>query len=157
MLHTLPEKLGKLGNQTTLCQNHYFLSDNCSYSEKFSSCVNTYYRHGCNVFITFWFQVIVHSPIDYPQPINSIYIRPNAWNKLIVTPRLISNSKDLRRWNPTARNCYYPHERSLKFFKIYSLSNCQVECRANKTRDLCGCVSHFDPSMFLNSPALFKF
>lgn len=67
----------------------------------------------------------------------------------MVTPRLVSNSKTLRSWNPMARNCFYQHEKTLKFFKIYSLNNCQIECRANKTRELCGCVSHFDPSISL--------
>jgi acid-sensing ion channel, other len=42
-----------------------------------------------------------------------------------------------------SRFCYFPHEKQLKFFKVYNKINCEHECLAELTRNACGCVQFF--------------
>lgn len=56
--------------------------------------------------------------------------------------------KCVQYWTPFERGCYYPNEKPLKFFKVYTERNCETECRANKTLELCGCVAYYDPSEY---------
>ena len=44
------------------------------------------------------------------------------------------------------RNCYFKNERYLRFFKIYTRNNCEMECWANLTLKNCGCVWFYMPS-----------
>lgn len=41
------------------------------------------------------------------------------------------------------RQCYFPGERYLKYYKIYTANNCKLECLANVTYDMCKCVSFY--------------
>lgn len=43
------------------------------------------------------------------------------------------------------RGCLFSYERYLKFFKIYTKSNCEVECITNYTLSECGCVKFHMP------------
>lgn len=43
------------------------------------------------------------------------------------------------------RQCYFDEERHLKFFKVYSETNCELECIANYTLSICGCVKFSMP------------
>lgn len=38
------------------------------------------------------------------------------------------------------RMCYAYNERQLRFFKSYTILNCNLECLANSTLEMCGCV-----------------
>jgi hypothetical protein len=44
------------------------------------------------------------------------------------------------------RQCYIAGERQLKFFKIYTKSNCELECLTNLTLRYCNCSAFFMPS-----------
>lgn len=59
-------------------------------------------------------------------------------------------SGNLAGWKPNIRHCYFQHERTLKFFKIYTISNCDIECKANHTLKMCGCVAFYHPSKNIN-------
>lgn len=89
---------------------------------------------------------MIHNPIDFPVQLNGNFIHPNTYNEITIMPRMVTASEELERWHPSFRGCYYNHEKVLKFFKLYSLYNCELECRANKTKDMCGCVPHYYPS-----------
>lgn len=43
------------------------------------------------------------------------------------------------------RNCYYDAERYLSLFKVYSERNCFVDCAANYSLQVCGCVTFQTP------------
>lgn len=62
---------------------------------------------------------------------------------------MITTSEAVQNYDSSRRECYFPHERTLKFFKIYSSLNCKLECLANYTYYYCGCVSFFMPRMYL--------
>lgn len=38
------------------------------------------------------------------------------------------------------RKCYFDSERKLRFLKVYTQRNCELECLSNATRKACGCV-----------------
>lgn len=43
------------------------------------------------------------------------------------------------------RQCFFDDEKTLMFFKIYSKSNCELECLTNITWNECGCVLYWMP------------
>lgn len=47
------------------------------------------------------------------------------------------------------RNCYFGQEFSLKYYKYYTMSNCENECIANITYNECKCIRYYMPSNFL--------
>lgn len=57
-----------------------------------------------------------------------------------VTPEVTITDDDLRMLSPEARECYFDDEKQLKFFEIYSETNCKFECYTNLTFKTCGCV-----------------
>lgn len=62
----------------------------------------------------------------------------------------ITSSK-IENWTPKIRNCYYQHEKVLKFFKLYTYQNCKLECVANNTLRTCGCNAFYQPSKNYNN------
>lgn len=78
------------------------------------------------------------------QPTAYLSINNTAYITSVFTVRTLSES--MSSWSPNIRHCYYQHERTLKFFKIYSINNCEIECIANNTLNMCGCVAFFHPS-----------
>lgn len=74
------------------------------------------------------------------------YITVNNVIYVTTTFTLRTTATNLFQWKPRTRNCYYQHERILKFFKIYTANNCEIECRANHSLKMCGCVAYYHPS-----------
>lgn len=62
-----------------------------------------------------------------------------------VKPNMITTSSGLADYAPERRQCYFNDERQLKFFKVYTQSNCELECLANYTLKACGCVKFSMP------------
>lgn len=55
-------------------------------------------------------------------------------------------SKEVMKYNPSKRLCYFSSERRLQFFKIYTPDNCRLECSTNRTVEKCGCANFHMPS-----------
>ncbi|KAF0751167.1 pickpocket protein 28-like, partial [Aphis craccivora] len=90
--------------------------------------------------------LIVHSPTDVPVGIQpTAYVTGSSMLSVALSLNTIHTSHKIKTWKPNIRNCYYQHEKNLKFFKIYTLHNCEVECRANNTLKICGCNAYFQP------------
>lgn len=64
---------------------------------------------------------------------------------IFIDPKMITTSKKLRRYKPIQRQCFFNFDRNLRFFKIYTKSNCEAECIANYTLLKCGCVKFSMP------------
>ncbi|XP_055382438.1 pickpocket protein 28-like [Condylostylus longicornis] len=92
------------------------------------------------------FRVLLHSPDDVPY-ITKNYIRIPLDKEILIriNPNIIQTSEGLRHLSPLKRQCYFANERHLKFFKIYSQANCEIECLANITYQKCGCVKFSMP------------
>ncbi|KAH0815247.1 hypothetical protein GEV33_007544 [Tenebrio molitor] len=58
---------------------------------------------------------------------------------------MINTSDSVRAYSKQRRRCYFQSERHLQYFKIYSSVNCDMECLANYTLDVCDCVNFYMP------------
>uniref|UniRef100_A0A182PN37 Pickpocket n=1 Tax=Anopheles epiroticus TaxID=199890 RepID=A0A182PN37_9DIPT len=87
------------------------------------------------------FRVHLHSPVAYPRMVNQFFRIPLSQEVSVsVDPLLFDTSPNIRRYHPNRRLCYYNHERYLRYFKVYSKFNCDIECLSNYTLKTCGCV-----------------
>uniref|UniRef100_A0A182QC31 Pickpocket n=1 Tax=Anopheles farauti TaxID=69004 RepID=A0A182QC31_9DIPT len=92
------------------------------------------------------YQAQIHTPNQCPQ-ISSQSIRVPMEHELSirVTPHLMTTAANVMSYSPSKRLCYYTHERFLRYFRIYTKRNCELECLANFTLHLCGCVQFSMP------------
>ena len=86
------------------------------------------------------FKIALQSPVDWPR-FTKQYYRVPLKKEVIMTvkPNVMETASNLRKYNPKIRQCYFEGEKKLKFFKIYTESNCKLECVSNYTINTCGC------------------
>ncbi|KAG5672978.1 hypothetical protein PVAND_003063 [Polypedilum vanderplanki] len=98
------------------------------------------------VFSPYGFRVTLHMPVELSSLSKQFYNIPfRRETNLIVKPNMIYASKDIKDYEPNSRQCYFSNEKKLKFYKIYSKANCELECKANFISRLCGCVKFSMP------------
>ncbi|XP_066259647.1 pickpocket protein 28-like [Euwallacea similis] len=92
------------------------------------------------------FKVILHTPMRLPRASNQYFRVPLDEAVLgSIQPAMISTSYNVKTYDPERRQCFFPSERYLRFFKIYTQLNCDIECLTNFTSERCGCVKFFMP------------
>uniref|UniRef100_A0A1I8NR71 Uncharacterized protein n=1 Tax=Stomoxys calcitrans TaxID=35570 RepID=A0A1I8NR71_STOCA len=92
------------------------------------------------------FKVLLHSPDDVPtMSKHFVHVSMNKDMMIAVKPKMITTSAGIADYKPHKRQCYLSKERQLKFFKVYTQNNCELECLTNFTYDLCGCVTFAMP------------
>nr|XP_049705408.1 pickpocket protein 28 isoform X1 [Helicoverpa armigera] len=89
------------------------------------------------------FKILLHNPAELPR-LSQQYFRSPLSQEVVVAvkPKMMTTSSGLKPYEPTRRQCYFPTERYLQYFKVYTQSNCEMECLSNFTYTRCGCV-HF--------------
>lgn len=93
------------------------------------------------------FKIHLHSPAELPQFAKDYFRVPIGQEILMsVKPLVVATTKDVRHYSPFRRGCYFEGERPLKFFRVYTQSNCEMECISNFTEKECGCVKFSLPS-----------
>ncbi|XP_073819618.1 pickpocket protein 28-like [Musca autumnalis] len=92
------------------------------------------------------FKVLLHSPDDVPL-VSKQFVRIPMGKEIVIAvkPNMITTSAGIAEYEPKRRQCYMMSERSLKFFKVYTQNNCELECLANYTLKTCGCVKFSMP------------
>lgn len=86
-------------------------------------------------------KVVVHSPAEFPRSGQNFITVPLNEELLIkVKPVVMTTAPALAKYPIETRQCYFNSDRSLKFFKYYSQSNCEYECLTNFTLLACNCV-----------------
>ncbi|KAL7013317.1 hypothetical protein ACKWTF_015328 [Chironomus riparius] len=86
--------------------------------------------------------VYIHNIDTYPMHgFHAIYfdVVPGLIFNVDVAPEITTTDKSLSSLSPQTRDCYFDDEKYLKYFKIYTLRNCEVECITNITFQTCGC------------------
>jgi acid-sensing ion channel, other len=92
------------------------------------------------------FKVVLHSPGELPSFANGFISLPAEKSlTVVIKPQVIRTSDVLRTYDPEIRQCYFNDEKFLRYFKMYSQHNCQVECMSNHTAKACGCVEFYMP------------
>ncbi|XP_077285517.1 pickpocket protein 28-like [Arctopsyche grandis] len=92
------------------------------------------------------FKISLHAPSDFPRVSQQYFMVPLQQDLIAaIKPNMIITSKGLRGYDPQRRKCFMTVERKLKFFKVYTQQNCQIECLSNYTDSVCGCVAFWMP------------
>lgn len=109
------------------------------------------------------FKILLHQPGEMPQ-VSKQYFRVPLLQEVLVSvnPNMMTTSEGLLDYHPnrfdlfcmselaikfcnSRRQCFFSSERYLRFFKMYTQRNCQLECLANFTMKICGCVKFSMP------------
>lgn len=86
---------------------------------------------------------IIHPPEDSPLFVameNIFQIEPGKLYEVFITPEVMTIDEDLKALDYEERSCLIDGEKELRFFKVYSKHNCEVECLSNRLKSTCGCV-----------------
>jgi hypothetical protein len=73
----------------------------------------------------------VHSPFELPGSADdseTIMFDFGYELEVLITPEIIRTDEDLKSYGPHARGCYFPGERKLRYFQVYTRRNCEFEC-----------------------------
>lgn len=85
----------------------------------------------------------LHNPFEPPLSLSkneTIEFDGGKLIEILVTPKVVTNDPKMVEFRVEDRLCYFEGERRLRFFKRYSVKNCQNECISNITALTCGCV-----------------
>ena len=92
------------------------------------------------------FKISVHNPGEVPRTSDQYFIIPfNQAVKVKIKPNVITTSEGLMNYAPYKRQCFFDRERDLKYFKVYTQKNCELECLVDFTFDRCNCVKFSMP------------
>lgn len=79
------------------------------------------------------FRLMLHTPDEVPQAGTHFYQIPFGFKtSMSIHPRVMSTSTNLAHYTPEKRQCNFPKDANLLFFKIYSQANCKRECISGK-------------------------
>jgi amiloride-sensitive sodium channel len=88
----------------------------------------------------------IHSSFEYPMQILSDEVNSFGLNiprtlEVLVTPEVVTvDNEKFNKLPLSQRNCYLENEKKLKFFKIYTQRNCEIECLSETFLESCNCV-----------------
>lgn len=109
------------------------------------------YQFGCQSMFD-GFKVALNVPGEVARIGKNFYrISNKEYLQITLKGKVTTTSEGLRSYSPSQRRCFFDSERKLRFFKIYTQNNCEVECLANLTMRDCGCVKFSLPSKFIIS------
>lgn len=89
---------------------------------------------------------IVHNTDEIPLNIKVEDLCEHSFSisiDVIITPEVFVADGDLIKFSPEKRHCLFQGEKMLRFFKIYSKKNCEMECLSNYTKKMCDCVPFY--------------
>lgn len=84
----------------------------------------------------------VHPPNELPMLLHSSRVFEFSGGRhieVLITPSAIRSDENLKMLKPSDRLCYFEGEKQLKFFKVYTKRNCEIECHAKIIESLEGC------------------
>ncbi|XP_054267290.1 pickpocket protein 28-like [Macrosteles quadrilineatus] len=92
------------------------------------------------------YKIKLHNPAEIPQ-IGESYFRVPLDSEIVLSVKanMMTTSESLLNYSPNKRQCFFPFERYLKYFKVYTQNNCQLECLTNYTLHQCNCVKFYMP------------
>ena len=62
---------------------------------------------------------------------------------VLISPEVLQTGEDLREFPVEERQCYMENERKLRFFKKYSVQNCEMECLSMMALEKCSCLQFY--------------
>ncbi|KAJ2952351.1 hypothetical protein O0L34_g4636 [Tuta absoluta] len=99
----------------------------------------------CNV-VKSGYTIFIQHPADLPQSSRHYYAAlPGQISSLAVKFSMLTADDALKGYDPEVRQCFFPGDRTLRYFRIYTISNCMLECQSNYTFKKCNCVGFHMP------------
>ncbi|PNF23365.1 hypothetical protein B7P43_G13172 [Cryptotermes secundus] len=88
---------------------------------------------------------MIHHPKAPPESGKSIYMPEKIASTFAVkiSPVVTECSPEVRGLDMSIRNCMFPDEHHIKYFKTYTLQGCLIECRMNWLISKCRCHPYF--------------
>lgn len=86
------------------------------------------------------FKIYLHTPGETIIPKNFLSLSLMSDGLISVKPQIMTTSSEVRSYALHKRKCFFDSEHQLYFFQVYTQRNCQLECRANIVKSICGCV-----------------
>ncbi|XP_070498708.1 uncharacterized protein [Chironomus tepperi] len=86
--------------------------------------------------------LIIHPANQLPLDEHTEIITKGISYEIQVMPEIIKADDSLRMVPLKTRKCYFENERKLRYFKIYTPKNCELECLAHIIYDTCTCVPY---------------
>ncbi|XP_058796121.1 pickpocket protein 28-like [Phymastichus coffea] len=101
----------------------------------------------CSSTASVGFKMLLHSPVESPQISDyGFTLSPGKETRVIITPHITDADSAITKIAPKIRQCYFLHEKKLRYYRTYTQRNCQRECETNFTLQLCGCVQYYMPA-----------
>lgn len=92
------------------------------------------------------YKIYIQHPADFPQSSLYYYAALDGQvSSLAISFNVLGTSDTLEKYAPETRQCYFPEDRPLRYFKIYTAKNCRAECLSNYTFQQCACVGYYMP------------
>ena len=86
------------------------------------------------------FSVFIGHPAEFPMmKEKSLRIEPGREHFIDLSATLVSTN-DIKDIPPEARDCFFPDEGNLEFYKKYTSSNCKLECAIKRSEEIFECV-----------------
>lgn len=84
---------------------------------------------------------MLHPPDELPMLSRNVFEFAGGRNlEVLITPNVIKSDQSLNSLDLSDRSCYFEDEFKLKFFKIYTQRNCEIECFAKYALNKCNCL-----------------
>lgn len=107
------------------------------------SAMHEYY---CSVSNGFGFKILFHSPRESPKIADLGYLlEPGVESRIAVNVDVQLATDSIRGIDYRKRKCFFTDEKFLRYFQLYSATNCLLECEANYTEEMCGCIPYYLP------------
>ena len=92
------------------------------------------------------FKVFIGQVNEFPSMRdNGVSLQPGHQHFLSITNTILRADPNIQKIKPAKRNCYFPDEGNLELYKLYTFSNCQLECSIKSTQNELGCVPWYLP------------
>ncbi|XP_053685967.1 pickpocket protein 28-like [Sabethes cyaneus] len=90
--------------------------------------------------------VYLHNPVDFPYKAKSaMFVEPGQKVDVSIKPLVKLSPNVLKYYPAESAKCYFEGQRKLRFFKIYTQENCELECRTNYFLEKKKCVLAYMP------------
>lgn len=90
------------------------------------------------------YRIFVHNPDEFPsKSTNKFFLRYRFNTESKIRPEMTLTDESLRSISFRKRNCYFPGEKILKYFKVYTKNNCEQESLSLFLVISCGCVPFY--------------
>jgi Amiloride-sensitive sodium channel len=90
------------------------------------------------------YRIIIHNNDELPSYSGyQLYHMDFFETKVSIVPEINLLDNDVKALNLGRRNCFLPHEKSLKYFKVYTKKNCEQECLSSMMKEACDCTQFY--------------